>query len=137
MREATQKIRLILVDDEAEFLASTAAALIRRGIDVTTARSGWIALELLNDQKFDVAILDLKMPGMSGKVLHSEIKRRCPDMPVIILTGHGNSEQVGHFSKEGIFHYLSKPCDMETLVSVTRQSVDKYWQRWFRRLNLS
>ena len=127
-------MRLILVDDEAGFLVSASTALKGRGIDVTTAQSGRMALELLNNERFDVAVLDLKMPEMAGDVLFREIKKRWPDMPVIILTGYGTLEQVGQFSKEGVFYYLRKPCDIEHLARVARQSASIHWRKWLRRL---
>ena len=129
-----QGIQLLLVDDEAGFLASTTVALRRRGIAVTAVQCGGIALELLENKKFDAAVIDLKMPGMTGDVLLGEIKKQWPDIPVIILTGYGTPEQAGKFSLEGVFHYLLKPCNIDSLVGVIRQSVNADWRRWLRRL---
>ncbi len=129
-------IQLILVDDEVGFLSSVTTALERRGIAVTAVRCGWIALELLENQRFDSAVIDLKMPGMTGDVLFGEMKRRWPDLPVIILTGTGTPEHAGKFSSEGVFHYLPKPCDVDILVGVIRQSVSEDWRKWLHKLRL-
>jgi DNA-binding NtrC family response regulator len=136
MPDETRKLSLLMVDDEAPFLESIAAALERRGIEVTTAQCGWIALDLLRAKRFDVAVIDIKMPGMNGDVLLKEIKQRWPELPVIILTAYGTSEQMGEFNKEGIFYFLPKPCDIEELTGAVRQSADEDWRKWYRRLRM-
>lgn len=136
MENDARKLSLLMVDDEVEFLQSTAAALGRRGFEVTTAQCGWIALDLLRTRRFDAAVLDLKMPGMTGDVLLKEIRQRWPDLPVIILTAHGTSGQMNEFNKEGIFQILPKPCDIEELAGAIRQSTDQNWQKWYRKLRL-
>lgn len=117
------KIKLLLVDDETEFLDSTSKALSRRGFEVTTAPNGNLALNILRKQSFDVAVLDVKMPGIPGDQLFREIKQMRTDMPMIILTGHGTVQQAFQTSREGIFDYLTKPCDVETLARVIRKAV--------------
>jgi DNA-binding NtrC family response regulator len=117
------KINLLLVDDEKEFLDSTSRALSRRGFDVTTALNGDAALKILETHSFDAAVLDVKMPGIPGDQLFRNIKLRRPEMPMIILTGHGTVKQAFQTSREGIFDYLTKPCDVETLVRVVRKAV--------------
>ncbi|MFH1755988.1 MAG: response regulator [Candidatus Latescibacterota bacterium] len=128
-------IKLLLVDDEEDFLESMSSALLRRKITVTPARNGREALELLELNTYDVAVVDLKMPVMTGEALFKEIKKKLPNLPVIIVTGHGTHKQVGEFSKQGVYYYLAKPCDVESLAELARQSVDSEWQKWRRRLN--
>lgn len=128
-------IRLLLVDDEAEFLSGAAAALRRRAIDVTAVQSGFEAIEYMERKLFDVAVVDLKMPGMTGETLLKEMKRHWPRIPVIILTGHGASEHVGRLSKDGIYFYLNKPCDIDDLASLAWQAADVEWRKWHHRLN--
>jgi DNA-binding NtrC family response regulator len=117
------KVHILLVDDEVEFLAATATALKRRGFRVSTAPDGDSALRLIQDEIIDVAILDLKMPGISGNELFRIIKRRWPEIPVIMLTGHGSVQNAFKSSREGVVEYLAKPCDIEKLASVARKVV--------------
>jgi DNA-binding NtrC family response regulator len=118
-----KKVRLLLVDDEVEFLNSTAKALRRRGFDVTTVQNPAVGLKLLEHETFDVAVLDVKMPGISGDRMFREMKRRWPGTPVIMLTGHGTVEQAFETSREGVFDYLTKPCDVEKLVQTCLNAV--------------
>jgi DNA-binding NtrC family response regulator len=135
MKEKQRTLRLLLVDDEAEFLSAAAAALQKRKLGVTAVQNGFEALDSLERERFDVAVVDLKMPGMTGEMLVQKMKQRRPELPVIILTGHGDSEHVARLSKEGIYFYLSKPCDMDDLASLVRQAADGEWRKWLRRLN--
>jgi DNA-binding NtrC family response regulator len=124
MTEASQEIRILLVDDEADFLEAVRPGLARRGFQVATAESGQAALDLLSSETFDVIVLDVKMPGIDGVDTFREIKRIAPTLPVILLTGHGNVEQAFETSREGVFEYLTKPCDVATLASLARQASD-------------
>jgi DNA-binding NtrC family response regulator len=111
------------VDDEVEFLQSTARALGRRGFEVTTVQNPAIGLKLLESETFDLAVLDVKMPKIPGDKMFREIKKRWPKMPVIMLTGHGTVEQAFETSKQGVFKYLTKPCDVEKLVQACLNAV--------------
>jgi len=122
MTGTQDKIKLLLVDDEKEFLDSTSRALSRRSFEVTTASNGELALQLLEEQSFDAAVLDVKMPGIPGDRLFRRIKQLYPGMPMIILTGHGTVEQAFETSRDGIFDYLTKPCDMEKLAGKIREA---------------
>ncbi len=122
MDDSSVPIRVLLVDDEEEFLASVTKPLGRRGFEVTTAPDGSKALELIGTRKFDVVVLDVKMPGMSGDQVFREVKKLRPGLPVIMLTGHGTIQQAFQTSKEGVFEYLAKPCDVEALTEVLRRA---------------
>ena len=115
-------IRVLLVDDEVEFLDSTARALSRRGCDVHRAEHGQVALRQLRERPFDVVVLDVNMPGLDGVAVHREIRLRWPRLPVIMLTGHGSVAQAFTSSKEGVFAYLTKPCDIERLADAVRDA---------------
>ncbi len=122
MDDSSIPIRVLLVDDEEEFLASVTKPLGRRGFEVTTAPDGSAALELIGTRKFDVVVLDVKMPGMSGDQVFREIKKLRPGLPVVMLTGHGTIQQAFQTSKEGVFEYLAKPCEVEALTEVLRRA---------------
>ena len=83
-----KKIRLLLVDDEKDFLTAYSRRFIRRNAEVTIAASGPEALDRIKEADFDVVILDVMMPEMNGIETLRRIKNADPDLPVIILTGH-------------------------------------------------
>jgi DNA-binding NtrC family response regulator len=118
-------IRLLMVDDEREFLQAVEPGLVRRGFEVTLAENGAKALDLLASRSFDVVVLDVKMPGLDGVDVFREIKRRSPELPVVMLTGHGNIQQAFETSREGVQEYLTKPCDVETLAQVLQEAVER------------
>jgi CheY-like chemotaxis protein len=108
--------KVLMVDDEEQFRATTKKLLNRRGFETILAGSGEEAIEKLKEDP-DVVILDIKMPGMDGHQALKEIKERSPDLPVIMLTGHGAMPSARQALVEGAFDYLSKPCDMDILSS--------------------
>ena len=109
-------IRLLMVDDEAQFRSTTQKTLNRKGFDTILAASGEEALERLG-QDPDVVVLDVKMPGMDGHQVLKEIRKRKPDLPVIMLTGHGKVPSAQEALGEGAFDYLTKPCDIDLLTA--------------------
>jgi len=109
-----KKIKVLLVDDEEKFRSTTQKILNRRGFDTLLAGSGEAALERLTE-KPDVVVLDIKMPGMDGHETLREIKKRRPDLPVIMLTGHGAKPSAHEALKHGASDYLTKPCDIDLL----------------------
>jgi len=123
MATAPSDIRLLLVDDEVEFLEAVRPGLSRRGFHVSLAESGHAALQHLTSEDFDVVVLDVKMPGIDGVDTFREIKRLAPSVPVILLTGHGSIQQAFETSREGVYDYLAKPCDVDRLATVVRQAV--------------
>lgn len=116
-----QKIKVLMVDDEAQFRATTNKILTRRGFDTIMAESGEEALTQLSKNP-DVIILDIKMPGMDGHETLLEIRKIKPDVPVIMLTGHGGLSSARQAQAEGAFDYLSKPCDIDVLAGKIRDA---------------
>ena len=110
----SKKIKILMVDDEERFRTTTNKILTRRGFDTIMAESGETAMAKL-DENPDVIILDIKMPGMDGHETLQEIKKQKPDIPVIMLTGHGALPSARQAQEEGAFDYLTKPCDIDVL----------------------
>jgi DNA-binding NtrC family response regulator len=110
------KIRILLVDDEKEYVETLAERLRTRGFHVTEAFSGDEAVEKLREFNFDVTILDVQMPGMSGIKALGEIKRLKPLTEVLMLTGHGTIETAIEGMKMGAYDFLLKPCKMDLLL---------------------
>ena len=109
--------RILLVDDEAAFTNNMSKLLIYRGYRVETADSGDRAIRILEEQDFDVIVLDLKMPGMDGITTLKEIKKLGLFTETLILTGHGSIDTALDAIKLGAYDYLTKPCDIDELVA--------------------
>lgn len=110
-----RKIKVLMVDDEAQFRATTSKILTRRGYETTVAESGEKAIEILKESPQDVVILDIRMPGMDGQESLAQIKKIDPDVQVIMLTGHGGEKSAKESLAHGAFDYLNKPCDIGLL----------------------
>jgi len=110
------KVKVLMVDDEERFRTTTAKILSRRGFETILAASGEEALEKMVE-KPDVVILDVKMSGMDGHEVLKQIKTRNPEVPVIMLTGHGDIPGAKKAYETGAFDYLAKPCDIDILAT--------------------
>jgi DNA-binding NtrC family response regulator len=116
------RTRILMVDDEKEFLETLAERLAMRDYDVTTSLSGEDAVARIKASRFDVVILDVSMPGMDGVDTLREIKRLAPLIEVIMLTGHATVDSAIDGMKLGAFDYLKKPCETEDLVVKIEQA---------------
>ena len=110
-------IHVLLVDDETEFVSTLAERLSLRGIEADWVTSAEEALNKIQDNQYDLAVLDVKMPRVSGIELKRMLHKQCPDMQFIFMTGHG-SEQDFHAgsSEAGAEYYLVKPVHIEDLM---------------------
>jgi len=118
----SDRIHVLLVDDEEEFLDATAKVLERRGFVVTCATRGEQALAIARSCRVDVLVLDVKMPGIDGEETYRRLHREHPGLPVLMLTGHGSVPQAFQMSKDGVFDYLAKPCEPDELARRIRQA---------------
>ncbi|MDL1976767.1 MAG: response regulator [Deltaproteobacteria bacterium] len=114
-----ERIRMLLVDDEDDFRITLANRLKLRKIDITDAASGSEAIELVKQKPFDVAVIDVKMPGIDGIETLAEIKKIDPSIEVIMLTGHASIESGMESMKIGAYDYVMKPCDIDELLTKT------------------
>ena len=119
------KVRVLIVDDEEEFVQALSERLIIRNYDVTTSFSGEEAVEKIKDYLFDVVILDVAMPGMDGIEALRKIKKIRPLTEVVMLTGHATVESAIEGMKLGALDILMKPCKTEELVA----KIDKAYER--------
>jgi DNA-binding NtrC family response regulator len=117
-----RKIRLLIVDDEVRFIEALSRRLGLRDFDVTAVTSGKQALKTAEEREFDLALLDLKMPEISGEQLLETLKRRDPSIEVVMLTGHGSIDSAVRCTKIGAFGYLAKPCETEELLTTLRNA---------------
>lgn len=115
-------IKLLIVDDETRFLNTLAQRLRLRGFDVTAVDNGTDAIETAKTGEFEIALVDLKMPGMDGEKVLELLKENDPFIEVIILTGHGSLESSVACSKLGSHGYLQKPCETIELLQILKEA---------------
>ena len=120
-----EKFKLLIVDDEQDFLETIIKRLKARGIDVTGVESGYQALEVLEGRDPDVIILDVKMPGLDGIETLREIKKKRPLVEVIMLTGHASVESGLQGMQLGAFDYVMKPVALDELLEKVRMAYDR------------
>lgn len=109
------KARLLLVDDEEQFVESLSERLSIRDYDVKTSLTGEEAIAKIKNYNFDVVILDVRLPGIEGTEVLRQIKSVKPLIEVIMLTGQGTVEMAIEGMKLGAFDFLMKPCETEDL----------------------
>ncbi len=111
-------MRVLLVDDEQELVSTLAERLNMRGIDASWVSDSDSALEIIKTQQFDIALLDVKLPGMNGLDLKRLMEIEQPEMKFIFVTGHGSEEDFKACSAEsGQQFYLIKPVQIDVLIS--------------------
>jgi two-component system NtrC family response regulator len=118
-------IRILLVDDEETLLEYLSKRLLKKGFTVKTTFSGEEALTVAKQEQFDVAVVDLKMPGMDGVETQKRLRDIQPLLQCIVLTGHGSIESALESGQQEAFQYLLKPVDYDELVSVINEAHKK------------
>ncbi|MFC1611024.1 response regulator [Myxococcota bacterium] len=124
-------IKLLIVDDESRFLDAIAKRLKKRGFDVRTATNGKDALQIARQEKFDIALLDLKMPGMDGSDVLKALKHEHAFLEAIILTGHGSLDSAVELTKLGAFSYLPKPYELDKLIETLKDAYEARLKKKF------
>lgn len=130
---SNKKINLLIVDDEEQFLKSITRWLEVRNFNVIPVDRGEKAIEAARTQPIDIALVDLKMPGMDGEQTLQALKREHPWMEVVILTGHGSVDSAVECTKMGAWSYLQKPCELDRLLSVL---TDAYKKKVMNKMNI-
>ncbi|HML24928.1 MAG TPA: response regulator transcription factor [Aggregatilinea sp.] len=116
---------ILVVDDEGAIRYSISKTLQRVGYQVQTASSGEEALEMMQQQEYDVVLTDIRMPGLSGVELLAKIKERAPDAVVILLTGYANLESAIESLRLGAHDYLTKPSSSQSIRDSVAQGVER------------
>lgn len=120
-----EEFRVLIVDDEEDFVVTLEKRLRKRNLEVGTGLDGPQALELIKGKDFDVVVLDVKMPGMDGLEILGQIKQMKPLIEVIMLTGHASIESGIEGMKLGAFDYLMKPINIDELMAKMRSAYYK------------
>jgi DNA-binding response OmpR family regulator len=117
-------LKVLLVDDEQELISTLAQRLSFRGIEADWVTTGDEALEKIKTGGYDLAVLDVKMPGLSGIDLGNAIHEIRPDVKLIFMTGHGSTEDFEAGSQtSGSGFYLIKPVDIDTLMAKMEEAL--------------
>ena len=116
---------ILLVDDEKEFRDSSQRLLTRKGYDVLTAENGERALDFLSKNPVDVILLDLKMPVMAGEEFLRAKGPLYPDIPVVVITGHGSLDVAVECMRKGAYDFITKPFDLSQLFLSIERALEK------------
>jgi DNA-binding NtrC family response regulator len=122
--------KVLLVDDEKEFVESLAMRLEIRGFKVAVAETGEMAVEKVQEKSFDAIVLDLAMPGMDGIDTLKRLRELNPDSQVILLTGRATVKKATEAMRLGALDLLEKPADIEVLV-------EKIWEATTNKMRLT
>lgn len=128
-------IKILLVDDEREFVETLSERLQNRSMESTIAYDGEEALEQVSHDEPEVMVLDLKVPGIDGIEVLRRVKREHPNVEVIILTGHGSEREEGLAHELGAFAYLHKPVNIDVLTRTMKEAYKRINEKKAAREN--
>lgn len=114
--------KVLLVDDEIDFLETMSERMQARDMNVTTTTSPKEALKMVQEESYDAIILDLMMPEMDGLETLKELKKKNPDIQVILLTGHATVQKGVEAMKLGAVDLLEKPADIKVLTEKIKKA---------------
>ncbi len=117
--------KVLLVDDERDFVQTLSERLIMRDMGSAVAYDGESALTMIADEEPEVMILDLRMPGIDGIEVLRQVKNTNPDIEVIVLTGHGTEKDKDLCMELGAFAFLQKPVDIQLLSQTLMQANER------------
>ena len=130
-----QQEYILIVDDEAIIRHSLHDWLCDEGYRVSEAENGMTAIRMIAEEPPDVAVVDIKMPGMDGVTLLKKIKELHPELPVIIMTAFATVENAVQAMKEGAYDFITKPFPPEKLSNVIKKVLEyQNLQREYHRL---
>jgi two-component system, NtrC family, nitrogen regulation response regulator NtrX len=117
--------RILVIDDERSIRNTLKDILEYEKYDVELAEDGHKALEVFRNGEFDIVLCDIKMPGMDGIEVLEQLNELNPDVPVIMISGHGNIDTAVESIKKGAYDYIEKPLDLNRLLITIRNAMDK------------
>jgi len=121
-----KKLKILLVDDEEEFVTTLAERLELRGLQARAALNGEAALKMIEADTPEIVILDIMMPGIGGFEVLRRIKAQHPRLPVILLTGRGSTNEGIKGMRLGAFDYLMKPLNIEELLKKMQEAIKSH-----------
>jgi len=121
-----ENLKILLVDDEEEFVTTLAERLELRGLQARVALNGEAALQMIEADTPQIVILDVMMPGIGGFEVLRRIKAQHPQIPVILLTGRGSEKEGVKGMQLGAFDYLMKPLNIEELIKKMQEAIESH-----------
>lgn len=121
-----KKMKILLVDDEKEFVETLSERMEMRDLESDIALNGEEALQMVEDEAPDVMVLDLKMPGIDGMEVLRKVRKAYPNVQVIMLTGHGSEKDEEEARRLGAFEYLQKPTGVDKIVQTIKRAFKKF-----------
>jgi DNA-binding response OmpR family regulator len=121
-----KNLKILLVDDEEEFVTTLAERLELRGLQARAALNGEAALQMIEADTPQIVILDVMMPGIGGFEVLRRIKAQHPQLPVILLTGRGSEKEGVKGMQLGAFDYLMKPLNIEELIKKMQEAIKSH-----------
>jgi DNA-binding NtrC family response regulator len=118
-----EKIKILCVDDEEELVSAWVERLLMRGIDAEGLTNGHDAIQRIKEKKFDVVVLDIKMPGIGGHEIMKHIKSERPELPVILITGHECPDEKNKDLRATSYDCLVKPVNIEILIEKIKNAI--------------
>lgn len=123
-----REMKVLLVDDEEEFVKTLAERIEMREVKSGVALNGEEALKAMDEDLPDVMVLDLKMPGIDGLEVLRRAKKAYPGVQIIMLTGHGSEKDEKEARRLGVFEYLQKPVEFEKLMRTITKAYKKKFE---------
>jgi DNA-binding NtrC family response regulator len=118
-----EPIRVLIVDDESQFVDAVVERLRLRGFEADGATSGHDAMQLLAKGTYNLLLLDVKMPVVGGLEIIKQVTEDWPGLKVVLLTGHGSTQDAEEGMRLGAFKYLMKPVNIEDLIEVFQEAL--------------
>jgi two-component system, NtrC family, nitrogen regulation response regulator NtrX len=116
---------ILVIDDEKSIRSTLKEVLEYEKHTVIVAEDGIVGLEAVTANNFDVALCDIKMPGIDGIEVLEKMQERKPELPVIMISGHGNIDTAVEAIKKGAFDFIEKPLDLNRLLITVRNALDR------------
>jgi len=116
---------ILVIDDEAPIRETLKEILEYENFEVTTAENGEKGWQLIQKNNYDVILCDVKMPGIDGVELLERVQALKPEIPMVMISGHGNVEMAIDSTKKGAYDFITKPPDLNRLLITLRNAVDK------------
>jgi DNA-binding NtrC family response regulator len=123
-KDMSRSLRILFVDDERSLQETMRLELPRLGHEVTVCPDGRTAMKVMEKTMFDAAILDLRMPGMTGMEVLEHLKKVSPDTEAVMMTGHASMETAVDALRLGAFDYITKPCKLTEIEAVLAKILD-------------
>jgi|MDSX01.1.fsa_nt_gb DNA-binding NtrC family response regulator len=116
---------ILVIDDESSIRRALKDIFEYEGFHFSEAADGKAGLKLLKEDEIDVVLCDIKMPKMDGMEFLDEVRKISSDIPVIMITGHGNEDTAFDAAKKGAYDFIQKPLDLNRVLITVRNAVDK------------